>query len=67
MSAPTEEFLHEQVASGKFASVDSAIKAAVQIFCGRRASQALESLLDEALNHEGRRVPISELRRMKRV
>lgn len=47
--------------------MDSTIEAAVQTFFGRRASQALESLLDEALNHEGRRVPIPKLRRMKRV
>jgi len=62
LTAPAEALLREQVASGQFSSVDSALKAAVQTVFGRRASQALESLLDEALQHTGRRVPVSELR-----
>lgn len=63
LTAPAEALLREQVASGQFSSVDSAVEAAIQTVFGRRASQALESLLDEALQDSGRRVPVSELRR----
>ena len=63
LTAPAEALLREQVASGQFSSVDSAVEAAIQTVVGHRASQALESLLDEALLNPGRRVPVSELRR----
>ena len=63
LTAPAEALLREQVASGQFSSVDSAVEAAIQTVFGHRASQALESLLDEALLNPGRRVPGSELRR----
>jgi Arc/MetJ-type ribon-helix-helix transcriptional regulator len=63
LTAPAEALLREQVASGQFSSVDSAVEAAIQTVFGHRASQALESLLDEALQNPGRRVPVSELRR----
>ncbi len=43
--------------------MDFAVEAAIQTVFGHRASQALEFLLDEALQHPGRRVPVSELRR----
>lgn len=56
---PSEFLLREQVASGQFSSVE----AAIQTVFGHRASQALESLLDEALLNPGRRVPVAELRR----
>ncbi|OYW76415.1 MAG: hypothetical protein B7Z37_08775 [Verrucomicrobia bacterium 12-59-8] len=59
--APVEALLREQVASGQFSSVDSALEAAVQTVFGRRDSEALESLLDDALQHPGRRVPVMEL------
>jgi Arc/MetJ-type ribon-helix-helix transcriptional regulator len=62
LTAPVEALLREQVAKGEFASVDSAVEAAVQTVFGRHASSALESLLDEALRHEGQKVPLSELR-----
>jgi hypothetical protein len=62
LTAPAEELFREQVASGQFASVDSALEASVQTVFVRRASQALETLLDEALSHQGRRVPVAELR-----
>ncbi|MEQ1751705.1 MAG: hypothetical protein ABL974_19955 [Prosthecobacter sp.] len=62
LTAPAEALLREQVASGQFSSVDSAVEAAIQTVFGHRASQALESLLDEALLNPGRRVPVSELR-----
>ena len=62
-TAPAEARLREQVASGQFNSVDSAVEAAIQTVFGHRASPALESLLDEALQHPGRRVPVSEMRR----
>ena len=63
LTAPAEALLREQVANGQFSSVDSAVEAAIQTVFGHRASQALESLLDEALLNPGRRVPVSELRR----
>jgi Arc/MetJ-type ribon-helix-helix transcriptional regulator len=63
LTAPAEALLGEQIASGQFSSVDSAVEAAIQTVFGHRASQALESLLDEALLNPGRRVPVSELRR----
>ena len=63
LTAPAEALLREQVASGQFSSVDSAVEAAIQTVFGHRASLALESLLDEALLNPGRRVPVSELRR----
>lgn len=63
LTAPAEALLREQVASGQFSSVDSAVEAAIQTVFGHRASQALEDLLDEALLNPGRRVPVSELRR----
>lgn len=62
LSIPAEALIREQIESGQFSSVDSAVEAAVQTVFGTRASKALESLLDEALQHEGRRVPLSELR-----
>ena len=62
LTPPVEALLREQVANGAFSSVDSALEAAVQTVFGRRATGALESLLDEALRHEGRKVPVSELR-----
>jgi hypothetical protein len=33
----------------------------VQTTFGHRASKALESLLEEALDHPGRRVPLAEM------
>lgn len=65
LTAPAEALLREQVASGQFSSVDSAVEAAIQTVFGHRASPALESLLDEALQHTGRRVPVSELRQQR--
>jgi hypothetical protein len=35
---------------------------AVKTVFGRRASVALESMLDEALSHQGSRIPLSQLR-----
>ena len=49
LTPPVEALLQEQVANGQFESIDSAIEAAVKTVFGRRASKALESLLDEAL------------------
>jgi len=63
LTAPAEALLREQVASGQFSSVDSAVEAAIQTVFGYRASLALESVLDEALLNPGPRVPVSELRR----
>ena len=62
LTPSVEALLREQVANGQFESVDFALEAAVQTVFGRRASKALESLLDEALDHPGRRIPLSELR-----
>lgn len=65
LTPPVEALLQEQVANGQFESIDSAIEAAVKTVFGRRASQALESMLDQALEHSGRRIPLSELRSPK--
>jgi Arc/MetJ-type ribon-helix-helix transcriptional regulator len=62
LTAPVEDLLREQVANGQFQNVDQALEAAVLTAFGRRASEALESLLDQALDHPGERVPLSQLR-----
>lgn len=62
LTAPVEALLREQVAKGDFPSMDRALEAAVKTTFGRRASHALESLLDEALSPPGERVPLSQLR-----
>lgn len=61
----SESLLKEQVAQGGYASVDAAIEAAVQSAFGRRATAALEGLLDAAMTHPGRRVPVAELRTIR--
>ena len=50
LTAPVEALLREQVAKGHFPSLDRALEVAVKTVFGRRASHALESLLDEALS-----------------
>jgi hypothetical protein len=62
LTVPVEALLREQVAKGDLPSMDRALEAAVKTTFGRRASHALESLLDEALSHPGERVPLSQLR-----
>ena len=62
LTAPVEALLREQVAKGHFPSLDRALEVAVKTVDGRRASHALESLLDEALSHPGKRVALSPLR-----
>lgn len=62
LTAPVEALLREQVTNGQFPSVDIALEAAVKTVFGRRASPALESLLDNALSHPGDRIPLSQLR-----
>jgi Arc/MetJ-type ribon-helix-helix transcriptional regulator len=57
LTAPVEALLREQVANGHFPSMDRALEAAVKTVFGRRASHALESLLDEALSPPGERGP----------
>lgn len=57
LTAPVEALLHEQVADGHFPSLDRALEVAEKTVDGRRASHALESLLDEALSHPGERAP----------
>lgn len=61
LTAPAEALLREQIAQGSFTSIDSAVEAAVQTTFGHRASKALESMLEEALDHPGRRVPLAEM------
>ncbi|MGV3660814.1 MAG: hypothetical protein ACO1TE_11540 [Prosthecobacter sp.] len=56
LTATAEALLREQVDSGQFTSVDSAVEAAIQTVFGHRASMVLESLLDEALLHPGPRM-----------
>ena len=63
LTAPVEALLRKQVANGHFPSMDRASEAAVKTVFGRRASHALESLLEEALSHPGERVPLSRLGR----
>ncbi len=62
LTTPVEALLREQVAKGHFPSMDRALGVAVKTVDGRRASHALESLLDEALLHPGERVSLSQLR-----
>lgn len=63
LTVPVEALLREQVAKGHFPSLDRALEVAVKTVFGRRASHALESLLDESLSQSGERVPLSQLRR----
>jgi hypothetical protein len=63
LTAPVEALLLEQVAQGHFPNVEFALETAVKTVFGRRASPALESLLDEALDHAGERIPLSHLRK----
>lgn len=62
LDAATERLLEKQVATGIFATMADAAEAAVRFAYGARATLQLEALLDEALQDEGRRVPLSELR-----
>jgi Arc/MetJ-type ribon-helix-helix transcriptional regulator len=62
LSPPVEALLREQVGKGHFSNVDDALENAVKTVFGRRASVALESMLDEALSHQGSRIPLSQLR-----
>jgi hypothetical protein len=63
LTAPVEALLREQVTNGQFPDIERALEAAVKTVFGRRATPALESLLDEALTHPGQRVPLSQLRK----
>jgi Arc/MetJ-type ribon-helix-helix transcriptional regulator len=62
LTAPVESLLREQVAKGHFPNMDRALEAAVKTDFGRRASPALELLLDEALAHPAEHIPLSQLR-----
>ncbi len=63
LTEPVESLLREQVANGQFPSIEVALETAVRTVFGRKATPALESLLDEALSHPGERIPLSQLRR----
>ena len=63
LTEPAESLLREQVANGQFPSIEAALETAVEVVFGRKASPALELLLDEALSHSGQRIPLSQLRR----
>lgn len=52
-AAPAEALLRKQGTDGQFISGDSAVEAAIQTVFGDRASQALESLLDDELLNPG--------------
>lgn len=65
ITEPAELLLREQVENGQFPSIEVAIETAVKTVFGRSASPALESLLDEALNHPGDRIPLAQLRRQE--
>ena len=62
LTTPVEALLREQAAKGHFPSMNRALKVAVKTVDARRASHALESLLDEALSPPGEHVPLSQLR-----
>jgi hypothetical protein len=62
LTALVEALLREQAAKSHFPSMDRALEVAVKTVDGRRASHALESLLDEALSPPGERVLLSQLR-----
>jgi hypothetical protein len=53
--------LRKQLQFGAFANAAEAVEVAVWQAFGAEATPELEALLDEALNHSGRRVPIEEL------
>ncbi len=63
LTEPAELLLREQVANGQFPSIEAALETAVEVVFGRKASPALESLLDEALSHSGPCIPLSQLRK----
>ena len=62
LTAPVEALLREQVDNGNFPRLDRALEVAVKAVDGRRASHALQLLLDEAHSPPGERVPLSQLR-----
>jgi hypothetical protein len=61
LTEPVELLLREQVANGHFPSIDTALESAVKTTFGLTASSALESLLDVALSHPGKRIPLADL------
>lgn len=63
LTAPVEALLREQVTNGQFPDIERALETAVKTAFGRRASPALESLLDVALSHPGQRIPLAQLRK----
>ena len=60
-----EKLLLRQLASGAFANVEEAVESAVWQAFGAEATPELEALLDEALSHKGRRIPLTELLQAK--
>jgi Arc/MetJ-type ribon-helix-helix transcriptional regulator len=61
LNPSAEELIQKQLESGAFANASEAVEAAVWQAFGAEATPELEALLDEALNHSGRRVPLEEL------
>ncbi len=62
IDAESEKLLQLQLQAGAFSSAAEAVAVAVKRMFGCEATPELESLLDEALAHTGRRIPLSELR-----
>ena len=62
LDAISERLLLKQLQTGAFADASEAVEAPVQQAFGGTATPELEALLDEALNHPGRRIPLEELR-----
>ena len=61
LNTAAEELVQRQIQSGVFADASEAVEAAVWQAFGAEATPELEALLDEALLHQGRRVPLGEL------
>jgi Arc/MetJ-type ribon-helix-helix transcriptional regulator len=57
-----EKLLKRQLEAGYFSNADEAVQAAIWQAFGAEATPELEALLDEALSHQGRRIPLEELK-----
>jgi len=61
LNTAAEELVQRQVQSGAFADASEAVESAVWQAFGAEATPELEALLDEALSHTGRRIPLDEI------
>ncbi len=65
LDAEAERLLQRQLQAGAFGTAEEAVEAAVRQVFGNEATPELEALLDDALNHTGRRIPLGEIAIMK--